>query len=93
MLLCDEVAGAWDGALRAACARRVREEQQARGMGALWITHDLALAATVCDEIVLLVDGRVVHRGPPALADAAPSDPDASALVEAYRGDLAALRA
>jgi iron complex transport system ATP-binding protein len=37
-----------------------------QGVAALAVLHDLNLAALYCDRIVLLVDGRVAHAGPPA---------------------------
>ena len=38
----------------------------ADGVGVLLVSHDLNLAARVCDRVMLLTDGRVVAEGPPA---------------------------
>jgi peptide/nickel transport system ATP-binding protein len=53
------------------------------------ITHDLAVAAQLCDRAVVLVDGRVVEDGPMSRLLAAPSDPYVRQLVdEAYERQL-----
>jgi putative ABC transport system ATP-binding protein len=36
-----------------------------QGLSAILVTHDLRRAAGVCDEVLVLVDGRVVDRGHP----------------------------
>ena len=46
----------------AALLRRVNREQ---GVGVLLVSHDLNLAAEVCDRLLLLGGGRVVRVGPP----------------------------
>ena len=54
-----------------------------RGMGAILITHDLALAAGYCDRIVVMHDGRIVERGTPAELFGRPREPYTRRLVAA----------
>ena len=39
------------------------EQRDRRGMGMLFITHDLNLAASICDRIDVMSGGRVEERG------------------------------
>ena len=43
----------------------VRDFARAGG-GALVVSHDLVLAARVCDRLVVLSEGRVLAEGPPS---------------------------
>ena len=40
------------------------------GVTVLMATHDMGEAATICDEVSVLVDGRIVEHGPPGDAEA-----------------------
>lgn len=54
--------------------------------GLLFITHDLAVATSLCDRLVVLAEGRVVDSGAVAEVVARPSHPYTAALVAAARG-------
>ena len=63
LLLCDEPTTALDVTTQAGIVELLREQQQARGMGMLFITHDLNLAASLCERVYVLQHGRVVEHG------------------------------
>lgn len=63
LLLCDEPTTALDVTTQAGIVGLLREQQQARGMGMLFITHDLNLAASLCDRVYVLRNGEVVEKG------------------------------
>ena len=63
LLLCDEPTTALDVTTQAGIVELLREQQAARGMGMLFITHDLGLAASLCERVVVLRGGRVVEEG------------------------------
>ncbi|QTF73167.1 dipeptide ABC transporter ATP-binding protein [Arthrobacter woluwensis] len=63
LLLCDEPTTALDVTTQAGIVRLLRDEQQARGMGMLFITHDLNLAASLCERVYVLRRGKVVEHG------------------------------
>jgi osmoprotectant transport system ATP-binding protein len=67
LLLLDEPLGALDPLVRAALQKDLKEIFARLNQTAILVTHDLAEAAYLGDEIVLMSEGRVVQRG--TLAD------------------------
>lgn len=63
LLICDEPTTALDVTTQAEIIAVLAEQRASRGMGMLFITHDLNLAASTCDRIVVMSGGRVVERG------------------------------
>ncbi|GAA1512652.1 ABC transporter ATP-binding protein [Agromyces terreus] len=63
LLVCDEPTTALDVTTQAEIMRVLVEQREGRGMGMLLITHDLALAASVCDRLVVMRAGRVEEEG------------------------------
>ena len=63
LMLCDEPTTALDVTTQAGIVELLREQQQARGMGMLFITHDLGLAASLCERTIVLQAGRIVETG------------------------------
>jgi osmoprotectant transport system ATP-binding protein len=63
LLLLDEPLGALDPLVRAALQKDLKEIFQRLNQTAILVTHDLAEAAYLGDEIVLMGEGRVVQRG------------------------------
>src|SRR6266480_990136 len=67
LLLLDEPLGALDPLVRAALQKDLKEIFARLRQTALLVTHDLAEAAYLGDEIVLMHEGRIVQKG--SLAD------------------------
>ena len=67
LLLLDEPLGALDPLVRAALQQDLKEIFARLNQTAILVTHDLAEAAYLGDEIVLMSEGRVVQKG--SLAD------------------------
>jgi osmoprotectant transport system ATP-binding protein len=63
LLLLDEPLGALDPLVRAALQKDLKEIFQQLKQTAILVTHDLAEAAYLGDEIVLMNEGRLVQRG------------------------------
>jgi osmoprotectant transport system ATP-binding protein len=63
LLLLDEPLGALDPLVRAALQKDLKEIFARLNQTALLVTHDLAEAAYLGDEIVLMNEGRIVQRG------------------------------
>ncbi|HEU0183032.1 MAG TPA: ABC transporter ATP-binding protein [Agromyces mariniharenae] len=63
LLICDEPTTALDVTTQAEIIAVLAEQRASRGMGMLFITHDLTLAASLCDRIVVMSKGRVEERG------------------------------
>jgi oligopeptide transport system ATP-binding protein len=64
LLVCDEVTSALDVSLRLEIGELIRRLVRENGITCLFVTHDLLLARKLCDEILVLHDGRVVETGP-----------------------------
>ncbi len=69
VLLLDEPTRSLDPLAQAVLRRFLREELAGRlGKTILLVTHSLDEAAAVCDRVVILHEGRIVHEGPPGAA-------------------------
>jgi len=66
ILLLDEPTANLDLAHQVMMFCLVRDRSRSCGASAVVITHDLNLAAEFADEILLLKDGRIAAKGPPA---------------------------
>jgi oligopeptide/dipeptide ABC transporter ATP-binding protein len=62
LLLCDEPTTALDVTTQAEIMAILGRMQREHGMGMLFITHDLDLAAEVCDRVYVMYAGRIVER-------------------------------
>jgi len=63
LLLLDEPLGALDPLVRASLQKDLKEIFARLQQTAILVTHDLAEAAYLADEIVLMNEGRIVQRG------------------------------
>ncbi|WP_327672111.1 MULTISPECIES: ABC transporter ATP-binding protein [unclassified Streptomyces] len=64
LLLADEPTTALDVTTQAEVMAIIDEARAARGLALLFITHDLALAAAVCDRIAVMYAGSIVEELP-----------------------------
>jgi dipeptide transport system ATP-binding protein len=64
LLILDEALSALDCSVQAQIANLLMELQNSFGMTYLFVTHDLAMAAHLADEIAVMHRGRIVERGP-----------------------------
>src|SRR5947208_4864990 len=63
VLILDEALSALDCSVQALIANLLMELQNSLGMTYLFITHDLAMAAHLADEIAVMDRGRIVEQG------------------------------
>jgi len=63
LLILDEALSALDCSVQAQIANLLVELQASLGMTYLFITHDLAMAAHLADEIAVMDRGRIVEQG------------------------------
>jgi peptide/nickel transport system ATP-binding protein len=61
LLLCDEPTTALDVTTQAEIMAILRNLQREQGLGMLLITHDLDLAAAVCDRVYVMYAGRIAE--------------------------------
>lgn len=64
LLICDEVTSALDATIRNEIAGLIRRICQHHRIACLFITHDLYLARTMADRILIMHHGQTVEEGP-----------------------------
>jgi oligopeptide/dipeptide ABC transporter ATP-binding protein len=83
LLLADEPTTALDVTVQARVLRLIRRLQLERHMGMILVTHDLAVAAQVADDVAVMYAGRLVEAGPVAEVLRAPAHPYTRGLLGA----------
>ena len=73
VLLADEPTSALDVTVQAEVLELLRELRDERGMAILFVSHDLAVIAELCDRVAIMRDGELVEQGPTARVTTAPS--------------------
>jgi peptide/nickel transport system ATP-binding protein len=61
LLIADEPTTALDPTVQAEIVRLIARLRRARGMGLIWVTHDLALMAGIVDRVLVMKSGRIVE--------------------------------
>ncbi len=64
LLIADEPTTALDVTIQAQILRLMRDLQQRRKMGMMFITHDLGVVAAMCERVVVMYGGQVVENAP-----------------------------
>ncbi|WP_367611371.1 ABC transporter ATP-binding protein [Massilia aurea] len=83
LVISDEATTALDAGSQAHVVTLIRAMQARRGTSVIFVTHDLALAAHVCDELAVLYAGEVVESGPARAVTGAARHPYTRALQRA----------
>jgi peptide/nickel transport system ATP-binding protein len=86
VLVADEAVSALDVSVQAQVLDLLDEIQKRLGIGLLFITHDLRVAAQICDDVVVMQHGRVVEQGPAAEVLTHPKEAYTKALLDAAPG-------
>jgi peptide/nickel transport system ATP-binding protein len=83
LVLADEPTTALDATVQMQVLLILRELQQRLGMGAVFVTHDLGVAAEICDRIAVMYAGRIVEIGRAQEVLLQPQHPYTQALLAA----------
>ncbi|WP_426442013.1 ABC transporter ATP-binding protein [Bradyrhizobium genosp. P] len=86
VLVADEAVSALDVSVQAQVLDLLDEIQKRLGIALLFITHDLRVAAQICDDVVVMQHGRVVEQGPAAEVLTNPQQAYTRALLDAAPG-------
>jgi peptide/nickel transport system ATP-binding protein len=81
VLLCDESVAALDGTVQAQILDLLRHLQEELGFGMVFVTHDLEVAGTLCDSVLVMQAGSVVESGPTSSVLHAPKTDYTSRLL------------
>jgi len=75
LLLADEPTSALDVTIQAQIMELILDRVRALNSSAIFVLHDLALGAQVCDRIAVMYAGQIVEEGPSERVLAAPLHP------------------
>jgi oligopeptide/dipeptide ABC transporter ATP-binding protein len=83
LLLADEPTTALDVTTQSAVMALIDRLRRERGMAMVFVTHDLELAAAVCDTILVMYAGRIVEKIPASELHERSRHPYTRALLDA----------
>ena len=83
LIVADEPVSALDVSVQAQVLNLMQDLQEQLGVAYLFISHDLAVVDLVCDEVLVLYQGRVVEQGTPRTLFAQAAHPYTRALMDA----------
>ena len=75
LLLADEPTTALDATVQVQVLILLRRLQRELGMGMIFLTHDLGVAAEIAATVAVMYAGRIVESGPVAQILSAPEHP------------------
>lgn len=83
LIICDEPTTALDVIVQRQILDLIRAETTDRAL--LFVSHDLAVVREVCDDVIVMLDGRVVEAGPIKRVIEEPQHPYTQGLVASAR--------
>jgi oligopeptide/dipeptide ABC transporter ATP-binding protein len=86
LLLADEPTTALDVIVQAGILRLVNRLRRSGSMGLLFVSHDLAVVARMCDRIAVMYAGQIVEEGPATEVLGNPRMPYSIGLMESVPG-------
>jgi peptide/nickel transport system ATP-binding protein len=86
LLIADEAVSALDVSVQAQVLQLLEEIRHRLHLAVLFITHDLRVAAQICDKVAVMSKGRVVEYGPAERVFRSPEHAYTKALFEAAPG-------
>ncbi len=81
LLLADEPTTALDATVQIQVLILLRKIQRELGMGMIFVTHDLGVAAEIADTVAVMYAGRIIESGPVGRIMADPLHPYTAGLL------------
>ncbi len=75
LVIADEPTTALDVTMHPQILRLIAEMQRQHGTAVIFITHDLRLAAQLCDDVIVMYAGRAIESGPARAVLSSPAHP------------------
>jgi peptide/nickel transport system ATP-binding protein len=89
LLLADEPTTALDVTVQARILELLRDLNRNEGVSIILVSHDLAVVAELCDQVVVMRDGEVVEQGPTREIMRAPRHAYTKLLIDSQPSSLA----
>ena len=83
VLVADEAVSALDVSVQQQILALLEEIQGDLGLGMIFVTHDLRVAARLCDRLIVMQRGEIIEQGPTAELFAAPQQAYTRSLLAA----------
>ncbi|GAB3616152.1 ABC transporter ATP-binding protein [Okibacterium endophyticum] len=83
LLIADEPTTALDVTIQAQILDLLRSLRDELGVAILFITHDMGVVAELCDDVVVMYQGKIVERGDVRTVLSSPRDPYTIRLMDA----------
>jgi peptide/nickel transport system ATP-binding protein len=86
LIVADESVSALDVSVQAQVLRLLRDVQRKMNLALIFVTHDLRVAAKICDNLLVMHRGRIVEQGLPTQIFDAPQALYTQQLIAAVPG-------